>query len=156
MAALGLAACTADEPSSPGPGSRSSSSPTSTASSTETGPVVPDPDRVALERAVELTSGLLAGLADARPAVDVGGRLTAVHEAHLTALQEAAGATFTPLPAAPGRPLTAARLRRRELSAQRELARLAADARSGALARVFASMSAGIAAGLAHRGEVRR
>ena len=146
-AALGLAGCTTDEPAS-------SSSAASASSSTATETTAPEPDRVALDRAVELTAGLIAGLAGADPVLDTGGRLAAIHEAHLAALQEAAGTTFTPLPSPPGRRLTAARLRRRELNAQRELARLAQAAESGALARVFASMSAGIAAGLSHRGEV--
>ena len=115
-AALGLAGCTTDEPAS-------SSSAASASSSTATETTAPEPDRVALDRAVELTAGLIAGLAGANPVLDTGGRLAAIHEAHLAALQEAAGTTFTPLPSPPGRRLTAARLRRRELNAQRELAR---------------------------------
>jgi hypothetical protein len=149
VAALGLAGCTADEPES----SSSAGSP-STTDATEV--AAPDPDRVALERATALTASLLAGLSGANPVIDPSGRLAAMHSAHLTALQEAAGTTMTPLPSPPGSRLTAARLRRRELSAHRELARLAQASESGALARVLASMSAGIAAHLSHRGEVPR
>ena len=149
LAALGLTGCTTDDPAS----SSGSASP-SASTATETAP--PDPDQLALDRAVAITTGLIAGLAAANPVLDPAGRLASIHEAHLAALQEAGGTTFTPVPSPPGRRLTAARLRRRELNAQRELARLAQMAESGALARVLASMSAGIAAGLSHRGEVPR
>jgi hypothetical protein len=142
LAALGLAGCTSDEPAS-------SSSAASPSASGATEPATPD--RVAIDRAAAITAGLIAGLAEANPVIDPAGRLAAVHEAHLVALQDAAGATFTALPRTPGTPLTAERLRRRELNAQRELAQLAQAAESGALGRVFASMSAGIAASLSHR-----
>ena len=148
VAALGLAGCTADE-------STSSSSSASPSATTATEAAAPDPDRVALDRAVTITAGLIAGLANASPVIDPARRLAAMHVAHLAALQGAVGASFPPA-SPPGRPLTAAQLRRRELNAQRELAHLAQEAESGALARVLASMSAGIAAGLAHRGEVPR
>jgi hypothetical protein len=148
-AALGLAGCTTDEPAS----SSRAASPSSTATET----TAPDPDQAALDRAVALTAGLVAGLAEASPVIDPGGRLAAIHQAHLAALEEAGATTsVTPSPGSPGRRLTPTLLRRRELNAQRELARLAQAAESGALARVFASMSAGIAAGLSHRGEVAR
>ena len=158
FAALGLAGCTADEPeSSPGSAPATTSTPTSTATETVTGTGAADPDQVALDRAMALTAALLVALEGAQPVLDPGGRLAALHAAHLGALQEATASseTPTPLPAPSGR-MTAARLRRRELQAQRELAKLAQSAESGALARVLASMSAGIAAGLSHRGEVPR
>jgi hypothetical protein len=149
LAALGLAGCTADGQARP---SRAESATTSTA----TEAAAPDPDQVALDRAVVITAALIARLRGANPVIDPAGRLAALHEAHLAALEEAAGTTFTPLPSPQGGRLTAASLRRHELNAQRELARLAQGAESGALARMFASMSAGIAAGLSHRGEVPR
>ena len=149
LAALGLTGCTRDDPAS-------SSSPTSPSASTATETAPPDPDQLALDRAVAITTGLIAGLAAANPVLDPAGRLATIHEAHLAVLQEVGGTTITPLPTPPGSRLTAARLRRRELNAQRELARLAQLAESGALARVLASMSAGIAAGLSHRGGVAR
>ena len=149
VAALGLAGCTADEPAS----SSSSAVPSAT---TATEAAAPDPDRVALDRAVAITAGLIAGLAEANPGIDPARRLAAMHAAHLAALQDGGRSRRFPPASPPGRPLTAARLRRRELNAQRELARLAQEAESGALARVLASMSAGIAAGLSHRGEVPR
>lgn len=78
-----------------------------------------------------------------------------MHSAHLDALQVATGASATPTaPVQAAPPLTPARLRRRELRAQGELARLAVAAESGALARVLASMSAGIAAAMAGRDRV--
>jgi hypothetical protein len=153
LAALGLAACTSGQPSG---SSGAASGSTSSATGTVTPSAAADPDRVALDRAIAITAGLISGLAAADPVIDPGGRLAAIHEAHLAALQDAAGSTLTPSPGPPGGKLTAARLRRRELNAQRELARLALAADSGALARVLASMSAGIAAGLSHRGEVTR
>jgi hypothetical protein len=149
-AALALAGCSGD---GSGPAGAGPSSPQTTTTSTA---ATPDPDRVALERAFAITTGLVADLAAANPVVDVGGELAQIHAAHLTALQAAAGAVApTAEPTAPSA-LTPARLRRRELAAQRELATLARAADSGALARLFASMSAGIAAGLSHRGEVPR
>jgi hypothetical protein len=150
-AALGLAGCTTDEPASSSSAASTSSSPSS---STAPETTAPDPDQAALDRAVALTAGLIAGLAEARAVVDPDGRFAAIHQAHLAALEEAGATSATPSPSPPGRRLTATRLRRRELNAQRELARLAQAAESGALARVFASMSAGLAAGLSHRGEV--
>jgi hypothetical protein len=147
-ATLGVAGCTSD-------GSTSTPPQKGSGESSATEPPAADPDEVALDRAVTITGDLLAALDGAPPGLDPAGRLTALHTAHLEALHDATGATATPtapLPAGAG--LTAARLRRRELRAQRELARLAMAAQSGALARVFASMSAGIAAAIAGRDRV--
>ena len=143
VAALGLVGCTTG-----GSGSPSSTTDASASSSTE--PAATEPDRVALDRAAAVTAGLLARVQDAGPALDPGRRLTNLHQAHLAALQEAVGpsASLAPLPPPPGR-LTRGQLRRHELVAQRELATLAETAQSGALARLLASMSAGIAAHLA-------
>jgi hypothetical protein len=145
-AALVLAGCTEEE-------SATRSNPAGEPGSTAT-EEAPDPDRVALDRAIAVSAGLLAAL-QAQPALDAAGRLAQLHASHLTVLREAAGESPTAASPSPsGPPLTVGRLRRKELAAQRELARLAQHAESGALARVFASMSAGIAAGLSHRGEV--
>ena len=142
-AALGLASCTSD-------GSTSTPPPTGSGESSATEPAAADPDQVALDRAVAITTDLLVALEGAPPGLDPAGRLTALHTAHLEALHDATGASATPTAPVPaGPPLTPARLGRRELRAQRELARLAVAAESGALARVFASMSAGIAAAVA-------
>jgi hypothetical protein len=142
---LALSACTGDRSGTP-----SSDGLTGAASPSTSDPAL-DPDRVALDRAIALTAGLLAETEEAGPTVDPGGRLAALHRSHLTALEAAAGATLSPepVPRDPGRLVTRARLRRHEASAQRELATLALDAASGALARLLASMSAGIAAHLA-------
>ena len=149
FAVLGLGGCTSDD-STPPTGSAASSSATTDAA-------VPDPDRVALDRAREITTTLLEELtealtaSDTRPDADPGGLLLALHTAHLAALDHAAGATASasPTPELPAGRTTRARLRRHEAGAQRELAHLAQEAASGALARLLASMSAGIAAHLA-------
>jgi hypothetical protein len=148
-AVLGLGGCTS-ESSTPSPDQAPSSSAT-----TATG--APDPDRVALDRAVQLTTTLLAELTEALTASDSsldpdpGGRFLALHTTHLQALNRAAGATASasPTPQLPTVRTTRPRLRRHEAGAQRELAHLAQEAASGALARLLASMSAGIAAHLA-------
>ena len=148
LGAAGLVGCSVDDP-------LPSTTRASPSSSTATDAATADPDRVALDRAVALTSGLLAALAEAPPVIDRAGRLAAMHTAHLAALQQATTTTTTatPSPGATRGRLTAARLRRRELNAQRELAQLAQAAESGPLARVLATMSAGIAAGLSYRGQ---
>ena len=147
-ATLGLAGCTSD-------GSTSTPPPTGSGESSATEPAAADPDQVALDRAVAITTDLLAALEGAPPGLDPAGRLAALHTAHLEALHDATGASATPTAPVPaGTRLTPARLRRRELRAQGELARLAVAAESGALARVFASMSAGIAAAMAGRDRV--
>jgi hypothetical protein len=118
----------------------------------------PDADRAALDRAVSLSTDLLTIATDGGPSVDPGGRLAGLHTAHLAALAEAtggsptasvspsSGTTTEPVPSSARR--ARARLRRRELAAQRELVGLAVAAESGAVARLLASMSAGIAAHL--------
>ena len=76
-----------------------------------------------------------------------------MHAAHLAALQDATGALRDPDRAGPAAPpLTRAPgCAGASCGAQRELARLAVAAESGALARVLASMSAGIAAAMPRR-----
>jgi hypothetical protein len=152
VAVLGLTGCTADEPAS---SHGTASARGSTATETVTGTVATDPDQVALDRAIAVTSSLLALLEAGPAALDPAGRLAAMHTAHLRVLQEAtsSGTPSTP-PSTPSVRTDAQRLRRHELGARRELAALAQAAESGALARVLASMSAGIAALLSHRGEV--
>ncbi len=150
IAATGLAGCSGDA-SDPGSGTTRSSSPQSATPSTT--PDV-DPDRAALDRAFAISSALLADLASSNPRLDAGGRLAVVHEDHLAAITAASPAdvpTESSLPR-PARRLTARRLRERELAAQRELAGLARGAESGAVARLLASMSAGVAAALTPRG----
>ena len=92
-----------------------------------------DPDRALVEEVIEgitATAALSARVPE----------LTAVHAAHLAALEAA--------PAIAGRtPL--ARLRRAEAGLQRLLVDASVRAESGALARLFASMSAAIAQQLA-------
>ena len=151
IATLALAACTTDDP-------RTSSTSDGAAPSTATQTAAPQPDQLAVDRATELSGLLLAEVQGAAPGIDPGGRFAALHTAHLTTLARATAASDSaaPSPTAPAPPATRARLRRRELAAQRELAHLAAEAESGALARLLASMSAGIAAHLATSGRVGR
>ncbi len=147
VAALTLAGCTDQEPGA------SSSSGLPAPTETETAATGSDPDLEALDRAFALTSGLLADLAASDPRLDAGGVLSRLHTDHLEALRAASAdgeSIPAPLPRAPRR-LSARRLRRQQLAAQRELATLARTARSGALARLLASMSAGIAASVALR-----
>jgi hypothetical protein len=148
-AALALTGCTPDS-------STSSSNAPSPTPSAATGAAAPDPDREALDRALTLSEGLLEQ-ARRRPRVDPGGRFAALHTAHLAALARAAGPSPSPSTSARGIPaLPGPRaLRAQEAAAQRELAHLAQEAASGALARLLASMSAGIAAHLAAAGPVR-
>ena len=139
-AVLGLTACTGDADSGQeDAGPSASPSPTAAAE--------PDPDRVALDRAVAITSDLLSQLG--KPGLDPGGRFAALHTTHLAALDRAAGTSAPPTPDT-GLPVAVGprAFRRHELAAQRELAHLAQEAASGALARLLASMSAGSAAHL--------
>ena len=144
IAALALVGCTAD-------GQAASSTPGGSTSSTASQGAAPQPDQLAVDRATELSRLLLAEAEAATPGIDPGGSFAALHSAHLAALERASGGSYSgaPSPTPTGPPATRARLRRRELAAQRELAHLAAEAESGALARLLASMSAGIAAHLA-------
>jgi hypothetical protein len=151
VAVLGLAGCTGDADSGR-EGAGASASPSPTAASE------PDPDRVALDRAVTITTTLLDELttaalsSDSRDDLDPDGRFTALHTTHLAALDRAAGSSASPTPDS-GLPVAVGprAFRRHELAAQRELAHLAEEAASGALARLLASMSAGIAAHLSAR-----
>ena len=83
-ATLGLAGCTSD-------GSSSTPPPTGSGESSATEPAAADPDQVALDRAVAITTDLLVALEGAPPGLDPAGRLAAMHSAHLDALQDATG-----------------------------------------------------------------
>lgn len=148
-AVLGLAGCTDDA----APGAQGTG-PTSSPTTTTTGG--PDLDRVALDRAVVLTTGLLDLLAAGDRPLDPGGRFAAMHTEHLAVLDEATGSSESASPTR-GVPVVVgpSAFRRRESAAQRELAHLAQEVASGALARMLAAMSAGIAAHLAAAGPVR-
>lgn len=103
-----------------------------------------DPDTALVDEAAARTRHVLALLVALphRDRAAVAG-LPELHRAHL-------GALDAPLPPAghPARP-TLAQVRGAEAALQRRLAHLAAGAESGPLARLLASMSAGIAAHLA-------
>ena len=154
--AAALAGCSLDRDDDP---DDPASDPSSTGSSGPT-EAADDPDTAAVDEAVATTEELL-GLIDAGgPALDPGGLLAAMHAAHLAVLtdgQSSASPSPTTSPQSPSSGTTdgadvrrrVARLRRRELAAQRDFARLGVAASSGALARLLASMSAGVAAHLA-------
>jgi hypothetical protein len=149
---LGLTACTRDDP---GASSEPGTSP-STGESDATEEPRADPDEAALERAAALTVALVDVIDRAGRRVDPTGELGRLHASHLAALEGVPAPTESPsLPPHGSRP-TAQQVRRQELDAQRELARLAEQAQSGAVARLLASMSAGVAAALAHLAQVPR
>jgi len=125
-----------------------------------TGSAAPTPDAglEALDRAIELTLASIALTERARPRADPGGRLLALHRTHLRVLQSAtepptsvsASPTPTTSPtteAPPGRP-DVRRVRTHEAALRGQLADLALVATDGGLARLFATMSAGVAAHL--------
>lgn len=145
-----LASCRSDPPGDPAADGR-------TPAPSATLPA--DPDLAAVDAAMATTQGLLGLLAAGGPALDPGGRLSAMHRAHLDVLGTAGSSASDPasIPASPtdtpsgGQPTgpTPAHLGRREVAAQREFATLAVGAQSGTLARLLASMSAAVAAHLA-------
>lgn len=103
-----------------------------------------DPDRAALDEALALTVNL-AKLCGAVRSKDSQLRaLTRIHAAHLTVLDQGGP---SPAQNSPG-PLKAAVVRTHEAAARDRLAELSLAAHSGAVARLFASMSAAIAAAL--------
>jgi hypothetical protein len=154
LATLVLVGCTSpDESAGAGSSASTSSAPTSSAAAL-------DPDVEALELAIGLTTAMQDLLARGGPRLDPTGTLAALHARHLSVLDGMSGVTASPTASptqgsAGPRP-TPARLRRQEMNAQRQLARLAVQSESGPVARLLASMSAGIAAGVSQLGEVRR
>ncbi len=125
-------------------------SPEPAAPSATTAPADPDTALVSTVRTELLELEALvtaAGAARPRLAVDLAD-LAALHEAHLAALPD--GEESVEDPAVTG---TVDQVRvqvgRRELQGQRRLAEWSVAAQSGALARLLASMSAGIAVHLA-------
>jgi hypothetical protein len=138
---LGATGCRLDRPA-PGPGAGDRGAAGAAAEQ--------DPDAALVDEVLaELTalSGLTASVARYVPALRGPARaLEDLHRAHREVLGDAVP---TPAPAAGPRPPAAAPalllLRRRELRAQRRLVDWSVAARSGALARLLASMSAGIA-----------
>jgi hypothetical protein len=146
--AAALAGCSLDldgDPDDP------AANPSSTGS---TGPTAApdDPDTAAVDAAVATTEELLGLLAAGGPALDPGGLLAGMHAAHLAVLTDGQpSASPSPTTDTHGADVRrqVARLRRRELAAEREFAQLGVAASSGALARLLASMSAGVAAHLA-------
>jgi hypothetical protein len=147
LATLALVGCTSPGESAPG-ASSSSSTPATSA------PAAADPDRAALESAVALTTALQDLLARGGSRLDPAGTLGALHARHLSVLDELSPPTASPSRGSAGPPPTMARLRRQEMNAQRQLALLAEQAESGPVARLLASMSAGIAAALSQPGKV--
>ena len=151
LATLAIAGCSSGQQSSTGDTPSASAAPTGSATA-----VADDPDRAALERAVALTSALLDLLARGGSLLDPTDTFAELHARHLSVLDDLSGPAASPSVGSAGPRPTPARLRRQEMNAQRQLALLAEQAESGTVARLLASMSAGIAAGLSRLDEVRR
>lgn len=151
LAAL-VAACRGATPTStpsPTPGTASSSAgsdPTSLAPSptpqSSTAPAAGD--RVRLRMALDKTEAMLAGLlalrvrAGTQPLVDL-------HTTHRATLLDLLGEAAAPLPSPVGPPLTRAEVPLRESGLQAELVSASLAADDGLVARLLASMSAGVA-----------
>ena len=139
----------------PPSGTPSATTPTPTGSSTgspsASGPLESG-DRTRVRMALEKTEGMLAGLAALplrrrrRPEVE---RLVALHTAHRSELMMLLEEPDAPLPEAPDPRLTVAEIPLREAGMQAELVSAALSADDGLVARLLASMSAGIAQWLA-------
>jgi hypothetical protein len=140
-----LAGCSLDLDSEPDDPAANRSSTGGTVSSA----AADDPDAAAVDQAVATTQRLLNLLDAGGPALDPGGLFAAMHAAHLAVLTDGEPSTSPSPTTEPESRSSVARLRRRELAAQREFARLGVAASSGSLARLLASMSAGVAAHLA-------
>ena len=114
-----------------------------------------DPDTALVDAVIAELDELVAlvtGTARRRPLLaPVLATFAALHRAHRAVLPEREADPTTPRVTGSVEQV-AARLRQRELQAQRRLADWSLAAESGALARLLASMSAGIAAHLADTG----
>lgn len=157
-----LAACTSETPAA-GPSSTAPS--TSTTNPSDSASVTASPedgltdqassdppletgDRTRVRRALEKTEAMLAGLLSLRRRDESRG-LEELHSAHRAALLGLLGEEEGPLPSPQVPPLTRADLPLREAGLQAELVAAALIADDGAVARVLAAMSAGIAQRLA-------
>jgi hypothetical protein len=125
-------------PTVPPTGSASSSASSSAGVLPETA------DRLRVGRALASTEALLAGLVALRRP-DGTAALAAMHTAHRTVLLDLLGTPGSPLPAAPLPALHRAEVPLREAGLQAELVSAALTAEDGLVARLLASMSAGIA-----------
>lgn len=137
-----LSGCDVGDPAPPG------ESPAVDAGADPDGALVGDV-RAELDELWALTSALHAAVPSLQPSLEA---LLAMHVAHREALRDPDGSSAPPAPSQAPRgdavelwSLVVAR----ERSARRRLAGWAVEARSGTLARVLASMAAGIAAHLA-------
>ncbi|HEV7876420.1 MAG TPA: hypothetical protein VGP00_07075 [Nocardioides sp.] len=111
-----------------------------------------DPDTALLARVLaELgeVSGLVAAASRLAPLRAPMRALGELHAAHLAALAGRPATGASPAPAFEGPGEALGRVRAREQQAQRRLAAWSVAAESGALARLLASMSAGVAQHLA-------
>lgn len=111
-----------------------------------------DPDAALVDDVVNEVDELLAlvtAAADHRPSLAPAlATLAALHQAHREALPDRESTATTPDVRGTGRQV-AGQVLRREAQARERLADWAVAARSGSLARLLASMSAGVAAHLA-------
>lgn len=135
-------------PSSAAPSGSPSATPTEPAP-TQTGPSpLETGDRTRVRLALEKTEAMLAGLlALRRPGRTAG--LVELHTAHRAALMTVLEEPDRPLPDAPEPRLTRSEVPLREAGLQAELVSAALTAEDGLVARLLASMSAGVAQQLA-------
>ena len=147
-----LAACDAGSPPSTGSSSGATTSPSATLSTSPT----PSADLLLAEQALAATETMLAQLVEEQTRVPglavVLGPLVGMHQAHRTALLQTGASPPTPTtpPVLPGPGIRTLRIiRTQERDLQRTLVGCALAAQDGALARLCAVMSAGIAGHLA-------
>lgn len=149
LAAL-VAACRGATPTSapsPTPGAASSSAgsdPTTLVPTPQSSTAPETGDRIRLRMALDKTEAMLAGLlalrvrAGTQPLVDL-------HTTHRATLLDLLGEAAAPLPSPVGPPLTRAEVPLRESGLQAELVSASLAAEDGLVARLLASMSAGVA-----------
>lgn len=161
-----VSGCTSADPGSPSAGTTGASSPTAAGTSSAAPSATPSPtptepapsetgptpletgDRTRVRLALEKTEAMLAGLlALRRPGTAAG--LVELHTAHREALMTVLEEPDRPLPEAPQPRLTRPEIPLREAGLQAELVSAALTAEDGLVARLLASMSAGVAQQLA-------
>ncbi len=152
-----LTACSSAELSGPAREPRSTGSADGSGSAAGSGDgSAADPDALALDQALAGTEAALAVVRRAGPTADPGRALLRMHRAHRRTLEAFGAVPEGASPASPtssGRP-SAAKVLRVERALQRDLAEQAEVVPTGAVARLLASLSAGIAAHLGVHGVV--
>jgi hypothetical protein len=147
--AWALAGCgTGQAPTSAADSSSASPSVGASPSDSTSGLPAETPDRARVRVALDKTEAMLAGLLALRRQVPDVVELQHVHAAHRIVLLDLLDESDGPLPAPPTPALTLAEVPLREAGLQAELVSSALSAENGLVARVLATMSAGIAQSL--------